>query len=201
MRWSARSSGAADRPFARSKSVHEELAPYFAHGPAFDRSGADDPDAVGWLYFGDPFQAAELRRDSGELCLSLVLLGIEDKIPDHPVFSRARQERFRVGDALRGVFEGVVPTCIVAGLVGGEAFSIEAVARGSGHGGSHHSSATGGAAGTSLGSPGTNSAGTALSSGGGGNGAQKGPLGGTNPVVDRDEAKVDKMIKSICRGC
>jgi hypothetical protein len=75
-----------------------------------------------------------------------------------------------------------------------------AFARG-GHGGSHHSSATGGAAGTSVGSPGTNSAGTALSSGAGGNGAQKGPLGGTNPVVDREEAKVDKMIKSICRGC
>ena len=34
-----------------------------------------------------------------------------------------------------------------------------------------------------------------------GNGAQKGPLGGNNPVVDREEAKVDKMIKSICRGC
>jgi len=76
-----------------------------------------------------------------------------------------------------------------------------AFARGGGHGGSHHSSATGGAAGTSVGAPGTNSAGTALSSGGGGNGAQKGPLGGTNPVIDRDEAKVDKMIKSICRGC
>jgi hypothetical protein len=76
-----------------------------------------------------------------------------------------------------------------------------AFARGGGHGGSHHSSATGGAAGTSVGSPGTNSAGTALSSGGGVNGAQKGPLGGTNPVIDRDEAKVDKMIKSICRGC
>jgi hypothetical protein len=76
-----------------------------------------------------------------------------------------------------------------------------AFARGGGDGGLHHSSATGGAAGTSVGSPGTNSAGTALSSGGGGNGAQKGPLGGTNPVIDRDEANVDKMIKSICRGC
>jgi hypothetical protein len=75
-----------------------------------------------------------------------------------------------------------------------------AFARGGGHGGSHHSSAAGGAAGTGLGSPGTNSAGTALSSGGGGNG-QKGVLAGTNPVVDREEAKVDKMIKSICRGC
>ena len=79
-----------------------------------------------------------------------------------------------------------------------------AFARG-GHGGSHHLSATGGAAGTSVRSPGTNSAGTALSSFAGGNEAQNGPLGplgGTNPVVDRqEEAKVNKMIKSICRGC
>jgi hypothetical protein len=70
-----------------------------------------------------------------------------------------------------------------------------------GGGGSHHSSATGGAAGTSPASPGTNSAGTALSSGGGGNGPQKGALLGTSPAIDREEARVDKMIKSICRGC
>jgi hypothetical protein len=51
---------------------------------------------------------------------------IEDKIPDHSVFCRARHERFRESDALRRVFEGVVATCIAAGLVGGEAFSIDA---------------------------------------------------------------------------
>jgi len=38
-------------------------------------------------------------------------LGIEDKIPDHSVFCRARHERFRESDALRQVFEGVVATC------------------------------------------------------------------------------------------
>jgi hypothetical protein len=75
-----------------------------------------------------------------------------------------------------------------------------AFARGGG-GGSHHSSITGGAAGTSVGTPGTNSSGTALSSGGVGNGAQKGPLLGTNSAVDREDAKAEKMIKSICRGC
>jgi hypothetical protein len=82
--------------------------------------------------------------------------------------------------------------------------SISAAFARGGHGGSHHSSATGGSAGTSVRSPGTNSAGTALSSFAGANQAQNGPLGplgGTNPVVDREEAKVDKMIKSICRGC
>jgi transposase len=53
-------------------------------------------------------------------------LGIEDKIPDHSVFCRARHERFRDSDALRRVFEGVVAMCIAAGLVGGEAFSVDA---------------------------------------------------------------------------
>jgi transposase len=53
-------------------------------------------------------------------------LGIEDRIPDHSVFSRARHERFRESDALRRVFEGVVSTCIRTGPVGGEAFSIDA---------------------------------------------------------------------------
>lgn len=53
-------------------------------------------------------------------------LGIEDKVRDHSAFSRARHERFRESDALRRVFERVVTICIVAGLVGGEAFSIDA---------------------------------------------------------------------------
>ena len=74
-----------------------------------------------------------------------------------------------------------------------------AFARGGGMG--SHSSFTGGAFGTSAAAPGTNSLGTALSSSGVGNGPMKGPLLGTNPAIDREEAKVDKMIGSICRGC
>ena len=67
--------------------------------------------------------------------------------------------------------------------------------------GSHHTSVTGGAFGTSPAAPGTNSLGTALSSSGIGNGPMKGPLLGTNPAIDREEAKVEKMLGSICRGC
>jgi hypothetical protein len=68
-------------------------------------------------------------------------------------------------------------------------------------GGMHHSSSTGGAAGTSPTTPGTNSLGTALSSGGAA-GAQKGPpLGTGNPAVDREDARVAKTVHSICRGC
>jgi hypothetical protein len=76
-----------------------------------------------------------------------------------------------------------------------------AFARGGGGMGSSHMSATGGAFGTSAAAPGTNSLGTALSSSGIGHGPMKGPLLGTNPAIDREEAKVDKMISSICRGC
>ena len=67
--------------------------------------------------------------------------------------------------------------------------------------GSHHMSVTGGAFGTSAAAPGTNSSGTALSSSGIGHGPTKGSLLGTNPAIDREEAKVEKMIGSICRGC
>jgi hypothetical protein len=74
-----------------------------------------------------------------------------------------------------------------------------AFARGGGMG-SHHSATTGGASGERVAAPGTNSLGTALSSSGRGHGS-KGPLLGTNPAIDREEAKVDKMIASVCRGC
>jgi hypothetical protein len=73
------------------------------------------------------------------------------------------------------------------------------LARGGGHMGGHMS-ITGGAFGTSAATPGTNSLGTALPSSGV-EGPMKGPLLGTNPAIDREEAKVDKMIASICRGC
>ena len=66
--------------------------------------------------------------------------------------------------------------------------------------GSSHMSATGGAFGTSAAAPGTNSLGTALSSSGTSH-PMKGPLLGTNPAIDREEVRVEKMIGSICRGC
>ena len=64
-----------------------------------------------------------------------------------------------------------------------------------------HMSVTGGAFGTSAAAPGTNSLGTALSSSDISHSPMKGPLIGTGPGIDREEAKVDKMINSICRGC
>lgn len=39
-------------------------------------------------------------------------LSIDDKVPDHSAFSRARNERFRNTDVFRTVFERVVEACI-----------------------------------------------------------------------------------------
>jgi hypothetical protein len=65
-----------------------------------------------------------------------------------------------------------------------------------------HQSSTGGAFGSNPTTPGTNSLGTALSSGGAGSAMKKGPpLGTGNPAVDREDKRVGKMVESICRGC
>jgi transposase len=53
-------------------------------------------------------------------------LSIEDKIPEHSAFSRARNERFRNSGIFRSVFERVVGACIGAGLVGGESSAVDA---------------------------------------------------------------------------
>ena len=67
--------------------------------------------------------------------------------------------------------------------------------------GSSPGAASGGALGSSAGAPGTNSLGTAAPSGGrAGLGGASG-LGAGDPKVDREEKRVDRKIKSICRGC
>jgi len=53
-------------------------------------------------------------------------LSIEDKIPDHSAFSRARNDRFRNNDILRLVFERVVEACITAGFVDARGFAVDA---------------------------------------------------------------------------
>lgn len=66
--------------------------------------------------------------------------------------------------------------------------------------GSHMAMA--GTLGTSAATPGTNSSGTALPSSGASGHARKGPLLGTNPAIDQEDARLKKILEgSICRGC
>jgi transposase len=108
--------------------VHKELAPYYSHT---GRPSIDPVLMIRMLIVGYVFALRSERRLCSEVRVNLAYrwfckLGIEDDIPDHSVFSRARHERFRQSDALRGVFEDVVAKCIAAGLVGGEALSVDA---------------------------------------------------------------------------
>ena len=108
--------------------VHGELAPWYSHT---GRPSIDPELMIRMLILGYVFAIRSERRLCAEVQVNLAYrwfcgLGIEDAIPDHSVFSRARHERFREAQALRGVFERVVGACIATGLVGGEAFSIDA---------------------------------------------------------------------------
>jgi transposase len=108
--------------------VHKELAPYYSRT---GRPSIDPVLMIRMLLVGYVFAIRSERQLCSEVQVNLAYrwfckLGIEDDIPDHSVFSRARHERFRESDALRRVFEGVVAKCIAAGLVGGEALSVDA---------------------------------------------------------------------------
>jgi hypothetical protein len=99
----------------------------------------------------------------------------------------------------------ILVICIAVGL---GIWNPIAFARGGGMGGGMGMSHTmgapsvgaGGSFGTSINAPGTNSLGTALPSSGVGT-PMKGALLGTSPAIDREEAKVEKMLGSVCRGC
>ncbi len=108
--------------------VRAELAPYYSHT---GRPSIDPELMLRMLIVGYVFAIRSERQICAELQVNMAYrwfcgLSIENTIPDHSVFSRARHERFRDGDILRRMFEHVVGTCIVEGLVGGEAFSVDA---------------------------------------------------------------------------
>jgi hypothetical protein len=53
-------------------------------------------------------------------------LGLDADVPDHSTFSKNRHGRFRESDLLRKLFETVVARCMKEGIVGGEAFAVDA---------------------------------------------------------------------------
>ena len=108
--------------------VRAELAPHYS---ALGRPSIDPVLMIRMLIVGYVFGIRSERALCREVQVNLAYrwfcgLGIEDRVPDHSVFSRARNERFRDHDIFRLVFERVVGTCIAAGLVGGEGFAVDA---------------------------------------------------------------------------
>src|SRR6184192_809052 len=108
--------------------VYGELSPHY---PALGRPSVDPVLMIRMLILGYAFGLRSERLLCREVKVNLAYrwfcgLGLEDKIPDHSAFSRARNERFRDSDIFRRVFERVVGACIAAGLVGGEGFAVDA---------------------------------------------------------------------------
>jgi transposase len=108
--------------------VHSELAPYYSR---LGRPSIDPVLMIRMLIVGYVFAIRSERALCRDVRVNLAYrwfcgLSIEDKIPDHSAFSRARHERFRDSDMFRRVFERVVEDCIAAGLVGGEGFAVDA---------------------------------------------------------------------------
>ncbi len=108
--------------------VHAELAPYYS---LVGRPSIDPVLMIRMLIAGYVFAIRSERQICREVQVNLAYrwfcdLGLEDKIPDHSAFSRARNERFRESDVFRRVFEHVVASCIAAGLIGGDGFAVDA---------------------------------------------------------------------------
>ena len=108
--------------------VHAELAPYY---PTIGRPSIDPVLMIRMLIVGYVFAIRSERLLCREVQVNLAYrwfcgLSIEEEIPNHSAFSRARNERFRDSDIFRCLFERVVETCIAAGLVGGAGFAVDA---------------------------------------------------------------------------
>ena len=108
--------------------VYAELASYY---PENGRPSIDPVLMIRMLIVGYVFAIRSERALCREIQVNLAYrwfcgLSIEDKVPDHSAFSRARNERFGDRAIFRSVFERVVGACIGAGLVGGEGFAVDA---------------------------------------------------------------------------
>ena len=104
--------------------VYAELAPYYSE---IGRPSIDPVLMIRMLIIGYVFAI----RSERQICREVQVYrwfcgGLEDAIPDHSAFSRARNERFRESEVFRRVFERVVGACIEAGLVCGEGFAVDA---------------------------------------------------------------------------
>src|SRR5271156_1342269 len=108
--------------------LRSELAPHYS---SMGRPSVDPELMIRMLVVGYVFAIRSERLICREVQVNLAYrwfcrLGIEDALPDHSAFSRARNERFRDSAIFRSVFQRVVEACIAAGLVGGDGFAVDA---------------------------------------------------------------------------
>src|SRR5271169_4921971 len=114
--------------FVDLSDIRAHLEPYYSE---VGRPSIDPELMIRMLLAGYCYGIRSERRLCDEVHLNLAYrwfcrLGLDGDVPDHSTFSKNRHGRFRESDLLRRLFETVLQRCIREGLVGGEAFAIDA---------------------------------------------------------------------------
>ena len=114
--------------FLDLSEIRGYLAPYYSDR---GRPSIDPELMIRMLMVGYCFGIRSERRLCDEVHLNLAYrrfcrLDLTDPVPDHSTFSKNRHGRFRDSDLFRHLFETVLARCIAEGLVGGEAFGVDA---------------------------------------------------------------------------
>src|ERR1700730_7094686 len=114
--------------FVELDGLRRQLVPFYSET---GRPSIDPELLIRMLIVGYCFGIRSERRLCEEVHLNLAYrwfcrLGLDGDVPDHSTFSKNRHGRFRDSDLLRQVFETVVARCMTEGLVGGEAFAVDA---------------------------------------------------------------------------
>src|ERR1700684_4593747 len=114
--------------FVDLSEVRGHLAPFYS---STGRPSIDPELLVRMLLVGYCYGIRSERRLCEEVHLNLAYrwfcrLGLDGEVPDHSTFSKNRHGRFRDCDLLRKLFETVVRRCMKEGIVGGEAFAVDA---------------------------------------------------------------------------
>jgi len=109
-------------------SIRQYLEPFYS---TIGRPSIDPELMIRMLLVGYCFGIRSERRLCQEVHLNLAYrwfcrLDLTDAVPDHSTFSKNRHGRFRKSDLFRQLFEHVLSRCIAEGLVGGEAFGVDA---------------------------------------------------------------------------
>lgn len=108
--------------------LRQHLAEYYSHT---GRPSIDPELMIRMLIVGYCYGIRSERRLCEEVHLNLAYrwlcrLGLEDTLPNHSTFSKNRHGRFRESDTFHWVFDKVVRAFMVAGLVKGEGFAVDA---------------------------------------------------------------------------
>jgi transposase len=114
--------------FVDLSGLRAHLGPYYSD---IGRPSIDPELMMRMLIVGYCFGIRSERRLCDEVHLNLAYrwfcrLGLDGDVPDHSTFSKNRHGRFRESDLLRKLFETVVARCMKEGIVGGEAFAVDA---------------------------------------------------------------------------